>query len=216
MKKETYAVAILDRSGSMQGLIDDAIGGFNAFLRKQKEDKRPATLRVVLFDHEQTVYYRGSLHDAPEMTKESYRPRGTTAYYDALGCAINDVGIELSKLPESDRPDTVVFIIMTDGMENASKEFTRARICEMVAHQEKKYSWQFAFLGANLDAAIAAQNIGISKRNAFRYEGSERGMKGAYAAMSTYLGSVRSGIAMDLQTAARESSADADKPDKEN
>lgn len=206
MKKETYIVTILDRSGSMQSMLDEAIGGFNAFLRTQKEDKTPAKLRVVLFDHEQQIYYSGPLHDAPEMSRTSYVPRGTTAYYDALGWAIKEVGEELDKLPEAERPERVVVCVMTDGMENASKEFTRGRVKDMVAHQESKYNWNFIFLAANLDAAAAAANIGIRKRNSLTYDNNEKGMKGAYAAMSTYMRGVRSGKAIDLQDASDSSS----------
>ncbi len=185
MKNLTELICIIDRSGSMQSIRDDAIGGFNAFLNEQKKVPGNACLSLVLFDHEYTpVYSNTPLSDVPELTPKSYVPRGTTALYDAVGRTLNETGARLASLIEEERPDKVMVIILTDGLENSSKEFTHKQIAEMIEHQRTKYSWEFIFLAANQDAMLAAKNMNISTGNALNFAASGDGIKAAYKRMS--------------------------------
>ena len=176
---------ILDRSGSMGGLTDDTIGGYNAFIESQKNEPGDAVLTTVLFDHEYTVLHNGvNLKDVKPMTYAEYMPRGMTALYDAIGKTINDVGRRLNNTPEAERPGKVIFVITTDGYENASKEFTQQQVKEMIEHQTDKYSWQFMFLGANIDVQEVSCNLGISADFAASYTASENGVESVYSTMS--------------------------------
>jgi len=192
MKDKAEIVCILDRSGSMASIIDDAIGGYNTFLLEQKKIPKPADLMVVQFDEEYKVVYQGPLNDAPAMNKDTYVPRGCTALLDALGRTLNSVGERLSITPEADRPDKVIFLIVTDGMENASQEFTHEQIKKMVNHQEEKYGWEFIYVGSNQDAIAVAGNIGIRSFNAVNYASSKKGARASYQIMSSAVGSTRS------------------------
>lgn len=188
----TEIVFILDRSGSMMSLAYDTIGGFNSFVEKQKAEPGEARLTTILFDDQYEVLHNGiNLKEVQPMTRDQYWARGMTAMYDAIGKTINDVGARLSATPEDERPGKVIFVITTDGMENASREYTQAKIKEMIQHQTEKYSWDFIFLGANIDSVQQAANIGISADFAANYEATSAGMFSMYDAVDAAVCSSR-------------------------
>ncbi len=150
---------VVDRSGSMQDIREDAEGGINAFIDDQAKQPDDALLTLVQFDTEYEFIHRGvPVRNVP---KFHLVPRGATALLDAVGRAINETGERLSKIEESARPGLVIFVVMTDGMENSSSEFTLNRIREMILHQQEKYAWQFTFLGADQDAFAEGGRLGI-------------------------------------------------------
>ena len=177
MKKGlTEMVFILDRSGSMAGLEADTIGGYNSILAKQKALEGEALVSTVLFDHESTVICdRMPLSEVPEMTEEEYFVRGCTALLDAVGGAIHHIGNVHKYARDEDRPEKTVFVITTDGMENASKTYTYGRVQEMIKRQTEKYGWEFLFLGANIDAKAEAGRLGIRERRAVKYQNDKKG-----------------------------------------
>ena len=177
MKKGlTEMVFILDRSGSMAGLEADTIGGYNSMLKKQKALEGEALVSTVLFDHESTVICdRMPLSEVPEMTEEEYFVRGCTALLDAVGGAIHHIGNVHKYARDEDRPEKTVFVITTDGMENASKTYTYGRVQEMIKRQTEKYGWEFLFLGANIDAKAEAGRLGIRERRAVKYQNDKKG-----------------------------------------
>lgn len=153
---------VLDRSGSMRDVQNATIEGFNGFLASQRAQKGKGSITLVQFDHAYEVNYLFfDLAIAPSLNLDTYKPRGVTALYDAIGKAINDTGAALKAMPEEQRPSRVLFVIQTDGFENASREFDAKKIQEMIAHQKEKYNWEFVFLGAGEDSIISAQQIGI-------------------------------------------------------
>lgn len=188
----TEIVFILDRSGSMAGLEADTIGGYNAFIEKQKREPGEAQLTTILFDTDYDVIHDAvPLDEVEPLTSEHYFARGCTALMDAIGRTINAVGARLAATPEDERPGHVVFVITTDGYENSSREFTRDQIKGMVEHQTNVYNWQFLFLGADIDASQEASSIGISL-SASHAHGSA-GYHAMYCAVDTAVNSVRSG-----------------------
>ena len=167
----TEIVFLLDRSGSMSGLEADTIGGFNSLLEKQKKESGEAILSAVLFDHEcEVVYDRVNISKAEPMTEKQYYTRGSTALLDALGGAIRHIATAHRYARDEDRPAKTIFVITTDGMENASRRWTYREVRELVEHEKEKYGWEFLFLGANMDAISAAGKMGISADRAVRYE----------------------------------------------
>ena len=188
----TEIVFILDRSGSMSSLTSDTIGGFNSFIEKQKNEPGEALLTTILFDDQYEVLHNGmNLKEVQPMTRDQYWARGMTAMYDAIGKTINEVGARLSATSEEDRPSKVIFVITTDGMENASREYTQAKVKEMIQHQTEKYSWEFIFLGANIDSAKQARDIGISSDFAANYCATADGLSSMYDAVDAAVCSVR-------------------------
>ncbi|WP_435016263.1 vWA domain-containing protein [Tundrisphaera sp. TA3] len=176
---------VLDRSGSMESIADDTIGSFNAFVADQRKEPGDAQLSLVLFDNEYTpVHVAVPLATVPRLTTETFQPRGTTALLDAIGRTILETGQRLAALAEPDRPDRVIFVIITDGHENASQDFTRERIFRMISHQRDVYSWHFEFLGANQDAIEAAGHIGIAPADSLTYGATATGTRASMAAMS--------------------------------
>lgn len=155
----TDITLVVDRSGSMQEIRDDAQGGVNAFLEQQAKEPGEAYLTLVQFDTEYEFLEKGT--SISRVPKYELVPRGSTALLDAIGRAINETGARIAAMDESDRPGLVVFVVMTDGHENASREFSKARIKQMIQHQQQAYNWQFTFLGADQDAFAEASNIGI-------------------------------------------------------
>jgi uncharacterized protein YegL len=182
-KNLTEIIFLLDRSGSMSGLEKDTIGGFNSFIERQCQLEGDTLLTTVLFDDQYEVLWNGKDARKVRLTSKEYFVRGTTALLDAAGKTILDVGHRLSKTPEEQRPSSVIFVITTDGMENASREFTYEKVKELIKHQQDKYSWEFIFMGANIDAAEEAESLGISKENAFDFEASEVGVEKMYNVM---------------------------------
>jgi len=182
-KKLTQIVAILDRSGSMGGFEDDTIGGFNSFIENQSKEEGEVKLTTVLFDDKYEVLWNGVDAKNVRLTKNEYFVRGSTALLDAIGKAINDLGFSLAKTKEEHRAAKVIFVITTDGYENASNEFTYTKIKEMIQHQREKYNWDFIFLAANLDAKEEAENLGIDEKLAFNYKHSREGIFTCYKMM---------------------------------
>jgi hypothetical protein len=167
-KNLTDITIIIDRSGSMSSCRTDAEGGLNTFVKTQAAQPGDALLTIVQFDDKYEFVHSGiPIKTAPEFI---LIPRGMTALYDAVGRAINETGERLAKTPEHERPGLVLFTIITDGHENASREFTGAQVKEMIERQTNEYQWQFEFLGANQDAFKAASNIGIPANNTLNYD----------------------------------------------
>ncbi len=177
MKKNlTELVMILDRSGSMAGLERDTIGGYNSMLRKQREADGEVLVSTVLFDDRSRVLYdRVPLDRLPQMTEKEYYVRGCTALLDALGGAIHHIGHVHKYAHDEDRPEKTIFVITTDGMENASREYSYNRVKKMVERQKEKYGWEFLFLGANMDAIETAGRFGISADRAANYNSDHEG-----------------------------------------
>lgn len=178
----TEMVFVLDRSGSMSGLAADTIGGFNELIEKQKKIEGDAYVTTVLFDHEYEVLHdHVALEEVAPLTDKEYFARGSTALLDAVGRTIDAVGARLAAAPEEERPAHVVFVITTDGMENSSREYTAQRVRGMIEHQQQKYSWQFVFLGANMDAVSEARKLGISAKYAADFTPSHSGVRKMYS-----------------------------------
>lgn len=165
----TEIIFLLDRSGSMAGLETDTIGGFNAFIEKQRQLEGETIVTAVLFDDRYEILWNGIDANKAILTDKEYYVRGSTALLDAVGKTILDVGYRLSKTSEETRPGKVIFVITTDGLENSSREFSYEKVKELIKHQQEKYNWEFIFLGANIDAAKEAGNIGICKDNAYSF-----------------------------------------------
>ena len=186
MKKNmTELVFILDRSGSMGGLEADTIGGFNAMLGKQRKEPGEALVSTVLFDSQvQVIHDRVPLDRVPPLTEREYFVRGCTALLDAVGGAIHHIGNIHKYAREEDRPEKTLFVITTDGLENASRRYDYARVKAMIERQKEKYGWEFLFLGANIDAAREAARFGITPDRAANYRADRRGTGVIYEAVS--------------------------------
>ena len=193
MKKNlTEIVFILDRSGSMAGLEDDTIGGFNAMIQKQKAEDGEAYVSTVLFDnHTEVIHDRVDIQKIQPMTRKDYYVRGCTALLDAVGKSIHHIGNVHKYAREEDRPEKTIFVITTDGMENASREYTYDRVRRMIEHEKEKYGWEFLFLGANIDATREAARFGITEDRAANYHADHQGTAVIYEAMSEAVCNVR-------------------------
>jgi len=195
LKKDyTDITFIVDRSGSMQMLRHDVIGGFNKFIEDQRKVAGECTVTLVQFDNFYEVNYTAiPVNDVQPLNSETYAPRGTTAMYDAIGKSIMETGNRLAKMKEEDRPDKVIVIIQTDGEENASVEFSGETIKKMIKEQEEVYSWEFVFLGANINAKSTAMDIGIQVDKAMSFANSGAGMADALYSISKNVTNYRSG-----------------------
>ena len=194
MKKNlTELVFILDRSGSMSGLEADTIGGFNAMIEKQKKEAGEALVSTILFDNDsQVIHDRVPLDRVPALTEREYFVRGCTALLDAVGGAIHHIGNVHKYAREEDRPEKTLFVITTDGMENASSRYTYDKVRSMIRHEKEKYGWEFLFLGANIDAAREAARFGIDADRAANYHADHQGTSVIYEAVSEAVCQVRS------------------------
>ena len=184
IKKEggiAEVVFIIDRSGSMTGLEADTIGGFNSTLKEQRESSDNVIWSTVLFDHEQEVIHdRVPIDEVSELTRDEYYVRGTTALLDAVGGAIHHIGNVHKYARPEDRPARTLFVITTDGMENSSRRYTYEKVKHMIERQQKRYDWEFLFMGANIDAVSVAGRMGIPAMRAATYINDEIGIQTNY------------------------------------
>ena len=194
----TEIVFILDRSGSMAGLEADTIGGFNATIEKQRKEEGRAYVSTLLFANTSAVLHdRVTLENIRPMTEEDYQVGGCTALFDAIGDAIHHIGnIHKYARPE-DVPEHTIFVITTDGMENASHRYDSRTVKKMIERQREKYGWEFIFLAANIDAAETAENIGICRERAMNYHQDAHGTGVLYSTMSKAISSVRCEESLD-------------------
>jgi len=201
MKKNlTEIVFILDRSGSMAGLEDDTIGGFNAMIEKQKGEPGEAYVSTVLFDNvSEVIHDRVDIQKIEPMTRREYYVRGSTALLDAVGGAIHHIGNVHKYARPEDRPEKTLFVITTDGMENASRHYSYERVKMMIERNTDKYGWEFLFLGANIDAAKEAARFGIRADRAANYHADSTGTAVVYEAVSEAVCSVRASRPMSKE-----------------
>ena len=194
MKKNlTELVFILDRSGSMSGLEKDTIGGFNSMIEKQKREGGEAYVSTVLFDNDcQVIHDRVDIHSVAPMTEKEYYVRGCTALLDAIGGAIHHIGNVHKYARPEDVPEHTLFIITTDGMENASRRYSSDKVKQMIQHEKEKYGWEFLFLGANIDAVETAGHFGIDADRAVDYLADSAGTQLNYDVLSDAITAVRS------------------------
>lgn len=196
MTKENFTSinVIIDKSGSMGSLADDTIGSFNTFVTEQKAVPGEVAFTLCTFNTDyQLVHDFVKLASVPDLDSKSYRPNGGTALLDAMGTTINTVGAKLAAMPEDERPSKVIFLIITDGQENSSRNFSKEQIKAMVEHQRGTYQWEFVFMGANIDAISEGQALGISMRNSMNYDATKGGTHKLYRAVSNSVSSYRGG-----------------------
>lgn len=179
-------VFLLDKSASMESLTSDTIGGFNRFLAEQKALPAEAKFTLVLFaTNSELIYNNKNLQNVPSLDEKLYVANGmSTAYLDAIGQAIDETGAYLAKMKEHNRPRKVIFVTLTDGMENASREYSRDDILERITHQTNKYNWEFIFLGANMDAVKEGTSLGVSAGNSINFVANAAGVRSAYSQTS--------------------------------
>lgn len=193
MKKGlTELVFVLDRSGSMRGLESDTIGGFNSMIEKLRREPGEALVTTVLFDDRyEVIHDRFRIDRLRPLTEKDYFARGCTALLDAVGKTIDKM-IRIQKyLPEEERAEKVIFVITTDGLENASREYSYKRLQEMIEYQKEKYNWEFIFLGANMDAVTEAAKFGISADRAVTFENDSQGIELNYKVVGKTLATMR-------------------------
>ncbi len=205
MKKNlTELVFILDRSGSMSGLEEDTIGGFNSMIERQKKEPGEALVSTVLFNHVSSVIHdRVDLRKVEPLTEAQYRVGGATALIDAIGQAIHHIGNVHKYAREEDVPEHTIIVITTDGMENSSRYYGADQVRAMVEKEKSKYGWEFLFLGANIDAVETAERYGIGPDRAVRYHNDSRGVALNYATVSEAVGDLRCSRAVSEDWKAR-------------
>ncbi|MBQ2987135.1 MAG: VWA domain-containing protein [Tyzzerella sp.] len=195
MKKNnniTELVFILDRSGSMSGLESDTVGGFNSMIEKQKRQNAPCYVSTILFDDVSEVLYdRVKLEEIQKMTEEQYFVRGCTALMDAIGGAIHHIGNIHKYIRNEDVPAHTMFVIMTDGMENASHRYSSEQVKKMIEYQKEKCGWEFLFIGANIDAVETAARYGINADRAVNYNADQKGTRIVYETVAEAVCNVR-------------------------
>ena len=191
-KNLTEMVFILDRSGSMSGLESDTIGGYNSLLEKQRKEVGDATVTTVLFDDQfEMIHDHAAIGKVNDITSKEYFARGMTGLLDAIGKTINHVGNRHKNALDSEVPGKTMVVIITDGFENASREFTLPQVKQMIERQKEKFGWEFIFLGANIDAVTTAAGFGISADRAVTYEADSIGTRMNFDAVSEVVGCVR-------------------------
>ncbi len=187
----TEIVYILDRSGSMAGLEEDTIGGFNSMMAKQKETGEKALVSTVLFDDEcEVIHDRVPISKVKKMTEKQYYVRGCTALLDAVGGAIHHIGNIHKYAREEDRPEKTIFVITTDGLENSSSKYSYEKVQKMVKRQQKKYGWEFIFIGANIDAYAVGQKFGFRKDRTVNYVADDLGTANVYDGVSVAVSTI--------------------------
>ena len=220
MKRDyTHITVILDRTGSMESIRDDTIGGFNAFLGEQKSESGTATLTLVQFDSQdayEVIHRFKKIEEIPELTRETYVPRATTPLLDALGRGVNDLESGLSELEEAERPSKIIMAVVTDGQENASVEFTKDQVEKMIKEKTDDNSWEFVFLSADFDAIGEAMDLGIAGSKALLFMKDGKGSAGAWASFSRTASAYRSSKSksMDFKDEDREHPDDPEKKKK--
>jgi len=197
-EKETTIYVLIDRSGSMWSIRDDVIGGFNTFLAEQQKLPEKCRMTYVQFD----TYYDRVFHDqdiqrVKPLDEESFIPRGSTALLDAWGKAMSSLQEDLNKLSEGQQPENIIFIVITDGQENASREFTREKLFSMV-DEKTKQGWKFTFLAANQDAVAVGRQYGVSDNSCLSYHSGSKGVKGCFGAVARSVTRSRVNSAEDL------------------
>ncbi len=207
----THITLVVDRSGSMEAIREEAQGGVNSFIRQQAEEPGRAELSLVQFDTEYELVYDSV--PVGKVPKYVLQPRGMTALLDAMGRAMNATGQRLAAMPEHERPGLVVFVVMTDGMENASREFNREQIRQMTEHQRTKYNWRFIFLGANQDAFAEAESLGMPQTSAGNYSPDK--IFAAYTSASKRLARMRNLSSSDEDVSLGDMFTDAEVKDME-
>lgn len=193
MKKDlTEVVFILDKSGSMSGLEKDTIGGFNSLIEKQRKEPGEAIVSTVLFSDNSTVIHnRMNIKDIPLLTSKEYYVSGCTALLDAVGNAINYINKKHNDTNEDEVPEKTLFIITTDGQENASREFTYKQIKKLIENMKEQHKWEFIFLGANIDTVTEARKFGIDEDNAVSYNCDETGVELNYECLGEAISNIR-------------------------
>ena len=193
MKKGlTEIVFILDRSGSMSGLEKDTIGGFNSLIARQKKEEGRALVSTVLFDNDSRVIHdRVSVEKVRPMTEKEYFVGGSTALLDAIGCAVKHIANVHKYAREEDRPEKTLFVITTDGMENASRYYSYDKVKQLIENQKEKYGWEFLFLGANIDAVSTASRFGITSDRAVDYHSDSQGTQLNYQVVGDAISHIR-------------------------
>lgn len=187
--KKTEITFILDRSGSMSGLESDTIGGYNSLLEKQKDLEGECKITTVLFDDKiEVIHDRIDIKNIKNLTENEYYVRGMTALIDAIGYSINK---QINVHKAGEKSENVMFVIITDGYENSSKEFTSQKVKEMIEYQKEKYNWEFVFLGANIDSVETAKYYGIGADRAMDYKADSEGVSLNYEVMSDNLKNYR-------------------------
>lgn len=189
----------------MLSIAADTIGGFNRMLADQKAQPGEASFSLVQFDHEyQVVYTAVPIRQVEPLTEKTFEPRGSTALLDAIARTVDATGARLAAMPEGERPQKVICVIVTDGQENASKEFSRRQVFEKISHQRDVYQWEFLFLGANQDAISEAGAIGVPATHAMNYAASAAGVASSYDSVSRATSRARSGGSMAVDEKDRE------------
>ena len=207
-KNLTELVFIIDRSGSMSGLEQDTIGGFNNLLQKQRKEVGDAVVSVVLFDHVTEVLYdRVNIRRVEPMNDKQYFVRGSTAFQDALGGAIHHIKNVHRYIREEDVPAKTLFIITTDGMENSSRRYSLKEVRRMVEEQQEKENWEFLYYGANLDAVQEARKFGIQANRAVRFENDSFGTRLNYDVMSEAVSRARKSESAEAMASALDDEA---------
>jgi len=184
MEKYVNILCVLDKSGSMGSIINDAISGFNLFLDEQKKVKGKANISTMLFDTEFIISKLKSIRDVKNFTKKTYVPRGGTALYDAIGKTIDGELDRLSTLSKVERPYKTLIVILTDGDENSSREYHQDLIKRMINEMREEFKWEFIFLAANQDAILTADGLGISRGNSMNFDATSEGINFAYTSIS--------------------------------
>ena len=197
---KTDITVVLDRSGSMASIAGDVIGGLNTFIQAQAQVEGEACFTLVQFDNEyEVVHAHVPVQDVPPLTDQTYVPRGSTALLDAIGRTIVATGARLAMMAEADRPQVVIFAVQTDGLENASHEFSRQQVFDMIRHQEANYAWQFVFLAADQDAIAEGDKMGFAAASALDYDKDSGGVRALYSAVASKVSDVRSARASKIE-----------------
>lgn len=206
----TEVVFVVDMSGSMGPYTSDTIGGYNKLIEDQKKGEGEAVVTTVFFNTGYSLIHdRANIKTVNPITEKEYRPNGCTAMLDAVGKTIDDIGKKLDSLAEDDKPSSVIFTIITDGLENASSDYSWKQVQNMIKEQREKYNWIFTFIGANIDVMDVSSNLGIDARLAKSYTASSRGTDSVYCAMSAAVSSTRKNYAKAKNTEAREAVLDS-------